>query len=108
MVVVQCGNTDADVIKGTETERLFNDYCVRLLAFFRIVLHKEAVALMLEIAIDLTFSDVLQLRDGTGEADELRVGAVQVPLSPQVSSLPAFLAGSQNTGNGRQPAADSQ
>ena len=49
---------------------------------------------MLEVAVDLTFSDVLQLRDGTREADVVRVGAVHAPLSEQVACIAAFLTGS--------------
>ena len=93
-VVVQCGNADADIVEGTEAERLFNNHGVRLLSFFRIVLHEEAVALVLEVAVDLTFSDVLQLRDGTRETDVVRVGAVHAPLSEQVACIAAFLTGS--------------
>ena len=51
------------VVDGLKAERLLDNRRVALLSFFRIALHEEAVAFVLEISEDLAFLQVFQPDD---------------------------------------------
>lgn len=91
VVVVEAVDFQADVGEGPEAEGLFDEDGVGRYAVLWEALDVEAVAAVLEIAIDLGLVEVLDPDDGPWEADVLRVGAGQSPLSEEVAGFAALL-----------------
>lgn len=91
VVVVEAVDFQADVGEGPEAEGLFDEDGVGRYAVLWEALDVEAVAAVLEIAIDLGLVEVLDPDDGPWETDVLRVGAGQSPLSEEVAGFAALL-----------------
>lgn len=101
VVVVEAVNLQADIGEGTEAEVVF--YCQGIYAFTLDgnTLDEQAVAAVLEIAINLTLQGVvlIDVSDDTnrsGEGDELIVGTNHFPIAPQVAGFAAFLTRSEH------------
>ena len=93
VVAVQGGNPDADIVDGSEAERLFNNDGVFRHTLDRAALHKKAVALVLERAGGFAVQEFFYPHDGAREADVFRVRVLQAPLSEQVACIAALLTG---------------
>ena len=101
VVVVETVDFQADVGKGPEAEVVF--YCQGIYSFTLDgnTLDEQAVAAVLEIAINLTFQGVVLIdvsddANRSGESDELIVGTSHFPIAPQVAGFAAFLTRSEH------------
>ena len=57
-VVIKCFNLHADVVERLETKVVLDDGCICRQSFDRVALDQQTVALMLEIAVDLSFGQI--------------------------------------------------
>ena len=96
VVVVDTVDFQADVGEGPETEVVF--YCQGIYAFTLDgdALNEEAVAEVLEVAINLTLQGVVLIdvsddANRSGESDELIVSTCHFPIAPQIPGLAALL-----------------
>ena len=58
LVVIKCFYLHADIVERLETKVVFNDRCVSRQTFDGVALDQQTVALVLEIAVDLSFGQI--------------------------------------------------
>ena len=95
--VVKHFDLHADIVEGLETEVVLDDGSIRWQTFDRVALDQQTVALVLEIAVDLSFGqiskrDIPEQCHGTRETQIVRVRAFLSPLPQQITSLAPLLA----------------
>ena len=95
-VVIKCFYLHADIVERLEAKVVFNDHCVSRQTFDRVALYQQTVALVLEIAVDLSFGqigkrDITEQSHVARETQVVRVRTLQAPLPQQITCLAPLL-----------------
>ena len=100
LVFVERSNFHANIVEGPEAEVVLHDGGVGCCFPDGVALDEQAVALVLEVAVDLSLGkvrerDVTKQRHAARETQVVRVRAFQTPLSQQITSFVTLLTGAE-------------